>query len=483
MRPGTNVTVQSQLPPTSPPINTGTWFVAGIASQGPTAPQTCTSFAQWQAVYGARGTNPILSDSVETYFAQGGSRVVTARVVGPAAATATITLKDTGAANSLIVSAIGPGTYANGMKVVVATVTGGYTITIEDSNSNTLEASNTLVTVADAVAYGATSQYVTVTAAGVNAPVAITTALAGGVDDTASITVTQYSASLALFVSDFGPGQVSVPGNSAADVQTAVVGHCSTYNRRFLLDTADTATAATLIAAATTIRALGTQARNGGIFTPWLDIAPVSGTAGNRGVPASAFVAGKMAKNDATSVSPSAPYGNPNLPCAGVNGILDTPVAAHATFSDIDRQSLNTAGVNVIRPMAGGFRIYGNVTAVDRLKDPLYFMLSNVRLDMAVQAQGGVVQEDYMFSQLDGNGVDIADFGNDLGSMMTNWQTAGALFPNDQGVFFTVDTGADVNTPTTESQGQLLATIAYARAPGAEQVNLNIVRASAATGV
>jgi hypothetical protein len=133
--------------------------------------------------------------------------------------------------------------------------------------------------------------------------------------------------------------------------------------------------------------------------------------------------------------------------------------------------------------MAGGFRIYGNVTAVNRLSDPLYFMLSNVRLDMAIEAQANEIQETYMFSQLDGNGVDLADYGNDLGNMMTEWQTLGALFPNSQGVYYTVDTGVDVNTPTTESEGIEAATIAYARAPGAEQVNLNIVRASAATGV
>jgi hypothetical protein len=187
-------------------------------------------------------------------------------------------------------------------------------------------------------------------------------------------------------------------------------------------------------------------------------------------------VAGKLAKNDSKT-------GNPNIPCAGVQGILDTAVNAHATFVAADRETLNTAGINVIRPMVGGFRIYGNVTAVNRLSDPLYFMLSNVRLDMAIEAQANQIQEEYMFSQLDGNNLDLSDYGNDLGNMMTEWQILGALFPNSQGVYYLVDVGVDVNTPTTEAQGIEAATIAYARAPGAEQVNLNIVRASAATGV
>jgi hypothetical protein len=427
-------------------------------------------------VYGGRGTNPILSDSVETYFAQGGSRVITARTVGPAAAAATIPMPGAASAPSIQVTAIGPGTYANGWNVVVATVTGGYTITIEDASSNVLEVSNVLVTLADALAYGATSSYVKITATGTVVPVAGTGTLAGGVDDVASITTTQYQNALALFTSDLGPGQVSVPGVATSAVQTAIAAHCSQYGRVGLADLVDTPTVATLTAAASTISALGSQARSVALFTPWLDIAPVAGTAGNRGVPPCAFVAGKMAKNDAAT-------GNPNIPCAGVEGILETAVNAHATFVAIDRQTLNTAGINVIRPMVGGFRIYGNVTAVNRLSDPLYFMLSNIRLDMAIEAQANQIQEEYMFSQLDGNGVDLADYGNDLGNMMTEWQVLGALFPNSQGVYYTVDVGVDVNTPSSEAQGIEAATIAYARAPGAEQVNLNIVRASAATGV
>ena len=39
-----------------------------------------------------------------------------------------------------------------------------------------------------------------------------------------------------------------------------------------------------------------------------------------------------------------------------------------------------------------------------------------------------------------------------------------------------VDTGSDVNTITSEAAGNLTATLAYRRSPGAEQVNLNLVR-------
>lgn len=487
MRPGTNDTIQSQLPPTTPPTNTGTWLVAGVTSQGPTAPQPASSFSVWQQIYGGRGTNPLLSDSVETHFAQGGSQVVTARVVGPGAVSALIAITGAGSASSITVTAIGPGVYANGYKVVIATVSGGYSITIEDSSSNVLETSNTLVTVADAVAYGQTSQYVTVAANGTVVPTPGTYTLATGADDIADITTTQYANALALFTAQYGPAQVSCPGVTTTAVLTAVVQHCNTAGppgfRVAIGDLPDSTSAATLIGDASSITSLGTLGRCVGLFTPWMDIAPVSGTTGNRAVPPSAFYTGLAAKSDAASATSAVPSGNPNLPIAGLNGVLTTAVDAHATFSDADRQSLNTAGINVIRPMANGFRIYGNVTVVNRITDPLYYQLSNARLDMAILANAQAIQEEYMFTQLDGLGIDIANFGGELVNMMTEWQGVGALFPNSAGVFFTVDTSPDVNTPTTEAEGELLGTIAYARSAGAEQVNLNIVRASAATGV
>jgi hypothetical protein len=67
--------------------------------------------------------------------------------------------------------------------------------------------------------------------------------------------------------------------------------------------------------------------------------------------------------------------------------------------------------------------------------------------------------------------------------MLTNWLTLKALFIGANGTAFTVDTASDVNTPATAQEGELLATIAYCRSPGAEQVNLNIVRATVAQGV
>lgn len=477
MRPGINTAIQTQTPPATPPVNTGTWFVVGVTAQGPLAPTPIQSFQQYQQTFGPRTTaSALMSDAVETFFAKGGALLVVGRTVGPAAINATIVIPTT----SLVVTAIGPGAYANGYKVVVAGA-GPFTIQIQDSLSNVLETSNSLTSTADAVAYGQTSSYVTVTASSATLPTPGTYVLATGTDDATNIVTGSYQISLNGFTYQMGAGQVSAPGVTTAAVLTAVANHAMAFNRVALGDLADTANASsssatsTLTTAAGTITALGLPARSIALCAPWVDIAPVTGGTGNRPVAPSAIFAAAYAVVDT--------LGNPNLAAAGVNGIISGILDVRQTFVDADRQTLNLAGVNVIRAMgfngSNGFRIYGFVTAVNRLTDPLYYQLPNVRLDMYIRAHAEAIAEDYFASQIDGQGLDAARYGNDLTVMLAALYSipgGGALFGPTADDAFAVDTSADVNTLASEGAGNLVATIAYRRSPGAEQVNLNIVR-------
>lgn len=473
MRPGTNVTILTAPPDNTFPTDTGTWFAAGVASQGPTGAQLVTSFQQFQSVYGNRGTNPTLSDSMETFFKEGGARAYVARVVGPAATGALVVLNDSVPAPSLLVTAIGPGPYANGYKVVIVGTPTNYTIQIQDSASNVLETSNTLTSNADAVGYGQTSSYVVIKSLGANSPAAGTFTLAGGVDDTTNITTTQRTNALNTFAPTLGPGQVSIPGATATADITAIFQHAQNNNRIALCDLADTSTVATLTSAAASVTALGPAARSGSLWAPWVDIQPLSGSTGLRSVPPCAFVAAKCAQVDA--------LGNPNVPAAGQNGILNTPADLHAlgatgTPSDTERSTLNLAGVNVIKSVGSSFRIYGFRTAVNWLTDPNYWQLNNARLDMAIVAKSQAIEENYVFTQIDGQGLDAAAYGNDLKSMLLTYYRMGALYGATAADAFVVDTGPDVNTPALNATGTLAATIACRRSPEAEQVNLNIVR-------
>jgi hypothetical protein len=202
-----------------------------------------------------------------------------------------------------------------------------------------------------------------------------------------------------------------------------------------------------------------------------VDIPPVTGGSGLRPVPPSAIAAAAYAVIDT--------LGNPNQAAAGISGIVSGISDVRQQFLDLDRATLNLAGVNIIRPMAGGFRIYGFVTLVNRISDPLYYQLPNTRLDMYIRAHGEAIAETYFGSQIDGQGLDAARYGNDLSTMLGELYAipgGGALYGATAQAAFDVDTSSDVNTPLSESMGNLTATLAYRRSPGAEQVNLQIVR-------
>lgn len=79
-RPGTVVLTRDTPPPRSAPTETGVWFVAGLAAEGPTDAQLITSLDRFTNLYGDRIAQSNLSDAVEAFFQEGGTRVYVARV-------------------------------------------------------------------------------------------------------------------------------------------------------------------------------------------------------------------------------------------------------------------------------------------------------------------------------------------------------------------------------------------------------------------
>jgi len=470
MRPGPNTQASTAIPPASSPTNTGTWFVVGPASQGPMTPTLITSFAQYVKIYGPRGTYAAaLFDAVEAYFSEGGSRLYVCREFGGTAKSAEVKLKHV-AEESIKVEAIGPGIWANAFKIVVAESSGTYTITIKNAAGETLEVSPALTTVADAVAWSKASIYVIITATGTGAPTAGTFELTGGTDETAGINTATHEAALKKFGPELGPGQISLPGVTATAALEALFKIAAEQKRRAVGDLPNHATKAELITAAAAIRGLGASTRAGSLWGSWQQFPPVVGTVAVRSVCPSAFVAAKCAVIDA--------LGNPNLPVAGKQGVLFNTLGQESSFTEPEVEELYLAGVNLTKVVAGQVRLYGNRTPVNPQTDPFYVQFGNVRLDMAIEWKGLAIEENFMFSQLDGEGNDTAAYGNALKSMMLDLYKVGAVFGATPQEAFTVDTGPDVNTVASEAESNCNATIAARRSPGADQVNLNIVRVS-----
>src|SRR5579884_3490152 len=483
MRPGTNVTTSTALPPVLPATKTGTWFAVGPTAFGPTsAPVLCTSMAQFIKIFGPRFTTVANSatffDAVETFFAEGGSRLYVQRWAG-AGIKATAVIKN-GAEASLEATAAGPGTGPNSWKVVITLATGeAFSIQIQNGAGEVLESSPVFNTRAEAVNYFKNSVFVTFKeGAGTKNPAAGTTSLATGTDVAPTISKAEAEAQLEKFAPELGPGQLSVPGITTTPVIEALFIQAAKQLRIAVADAPLNETKANHVTLANAIRGLASNAaRSGAIYSDWQQVAPAAGTFGVRAVPCSAFVAANLSVNDNLT-------SNPNQPCAGKWGILPQSLGREApTFSEKEIEELAEAGINVTKTVNGQVRIYGFRTPVNALVEPLYAQVSNSRLDMAIDWKGKAILEEYFGSEIDGQGKDASNLATDLEAMMLKLYSIGAIFGEKPGEAFTVETGKSINPATSEAEGNLNAQIAYRRSPGAEYVLLNLTRVSITQGV
>lgn len=267
-----------------------------------------------------------------------------------------------------------------------------------------------------------------------------------------------------------GPGQVIAPGALTTELHTILLTHAEATNRIAVLDAPDDATASDLLDLAAAVQNVTGSAR-GALFAPWA-VVPGLASGVSRTVPYSAIAAAQMAVVDAA--------GNPNVPAAGVPGESRYATGLAAVFTDAERDDLNDAGVNLAKLVYGGVRTYGFRTVS---ADTDWSLLNNSRLLMAVVAHTEGVAERFVFSQLDGKGRKISEFGGDLtGVLIPLWQ-AGALYGDTARDAFRVDVGSAVNTAETIAAGELRAVLYMRMSPFAEQVKVEIVKVATTSAV
>src|ERR1019366_52692 len=226
IRPGPNVQTLTSVPRNSSPTNTGTWFVAGTTGQGPETPRLLTNFAQYQALYGTRGQTAYAGrvfDSVEQYFVEGGSRLYLSRANGATAVAAKLELESESAGGKcLIVKAIGKGTWAETtatkieVAVVIVKAAAEFTIEVKYAGKQ-VEISPILTSAAEAVVWAKNSNYIVLSlgAKQLLFPETLAAkALSGGKEPTNAELgeAVTYDAAVKLFIPEYGPGQLSVPG-------------------------------------------------------------------------------------------------------------------------------------------------------------------------------------------------------------------------------------------------------------------------------
>ncbi len=428
---------------------------------------------EFEKFYGTRVTQSLLWDSLETYFREGGTKAYVSRVIGSSGATASVTLLDASAGNSLKVSAANPGLWGNSLStaVVASTTSGEFHVVVTHSTLGEIDRSISLADQAAAINWSLQSDWIRLSLPSspstLDPAVVGATALTGGLDDYSGILDADRTAALSRFTSGFGTGQVSVPGSTSSTVRTALIAHARANNRQALLDATDTASRSSLVTEGN-----GLQGDEyGALFAPWVKIQ--GERAGfTRTVPPTAFVAGLIARSDGVS--------SPNVPAAGDNGRARYILDVTASYSDADHELLNLAGVNVIKATPQFITLYGYRTLAKPSVDPSWIQLNNQRLRQTIVSEVEQVAESFLFDQIDGKGQKIAEYAGALAGILNRHYVDGSLYGETARDAFFVDVGSSVNTPTTLADGQLKAVLSMRMSPMAELVTIEIVKVSIA---
>lgn len=485
--PGTIVNVTASSAPSNPVSSTGTFFAVGQAASGPVGvPVQITSLPQYIAIFGARvfnGATSTLYDAIDAFFQEGGQVAYVSRVFAAGSIssdTASITLADRAGSplSTLKVSALGPGTYGNAITVQVAngSVSNSFVLTIR--NGAITETSPNLFTPADAVNWAQTfSQTVVIanlgsatTAPNNNPAVEAATALSAGVDNT-SPADSDFVTALVPFALDLGMGQVAAPGRTTPTVWEGLVAHAQTFNRLALLDAENIATAATIEADAATVQAAETDPSYGFMLAAWPVYPGVPTTTSTPAYPRTIAPSGPVA---GAMAALAAAGNNADVAAAGKNGILGHATGVSQVYSYSDRGNLDAAGVGVIRQRKGQVMLYG-YTGLSL--DPNWVDVGNVRLRMQITDGARDIGDNYMFADIDAQGHTAAAFGGQLvGDLLLPLYNQGALYGTTPGDAFTVNVGASLNTATTASERELLASIACRMSDTADQVIIDVTR-------
>lgn len=272
---------------------------------------------------------------------------------------------------------------------------------------------------------------------------------------------------LALFVPDFGPGQVAAPALTTSDIHGELLDHAAATNRRAILDLASTTTVADLATAGTGLQGQ-TNSRYGAAWGNWVTIPGLTAST-TRTVAPSGTICGLIARSDRSK--------SPNQPAAGVHQIPTHVLEIENEFEDADIETLNAAGVNVFKSVFGQVQNYGFRSSADPDTLAAWYQFSNSRLVMAVVAKCQAVATRYVFAEIDGQRKKLAQFQGDLvGEAFLPFYNSGSLYGESPGEAFSVDAiSVEANPDSQLAEGTVRALCAIRPSPFAETISIELI--------
>lgn len=479
--PGVVITTSVRTGPTSDTVRESSQaFFVGLADRGPSDEAVLIqSLAEFEETFGGYVSYAYLHPTVQTFFEEGGTQCYVARVVGPAATTATLDLDDASSSAVITLTANGPGAWAHDLDAeVIASGTKRnlrliynndvvYTTGLKSNNVDIVNAINNSPIASKYVSAAVTTDTTIVAAVAA-------TALAGGDDDRDDNTVdTSFSAfvdALDLFLDSYGPGAVSCPETHTINAE--LIAHANANSRVAILHTAsgDDATDAKTEADNLTGE---DGSEHAALYYPWVYI-PTSVTGVNRLIPPDGLVAGARGAAH-NSVGPHQPAAGLISAASFVNGVeVDVN---KSTGDDLDDNH-----VNAIRVIANGVRVYG-ARSLSTDTENFRFVSTQDTVNTVVH-RANRSMEDLLFSPIDGRNALFTEIQGRLKAICEMLAREGSLYPAydtngkliDEG--FTVKCDSSINTTAQLAEGKVKAQIGLRVSPIGDKIEVTIIKSN-----
>lgn len=490
---GVQVTTSTLPGPGTVDTTPGDGYMAVYQTQrgNPNLPNRVSSLQAYRNLYGGAVSYGYGDNDMQCFFGEGGSHAWVQRVVGPAATAGTVTLNDTSTPTPLptvqlqagcpsidpvagtnLGNVTDPGSWSANVSVQpVASLVAGYFNLLVFYNGVQVENWGPFNTVAALVsAINAGSAYLLATnlaSTGNNpnpAPLGNPTSLSAGTDDRSHITASTMGAALANFPAALGAGYVAIPGYDLTLVGNAIEAHCNTNGRIGHLSFTQGISVTSAQSAAASFRGT-TGSQSVGAFWPWVTIPATGG--GNVVVPPDGFVAGQRSATIQSTGAwqpPAGGYGQASFvtgldPAAGV--VSDTVV-----------NTLDSAQINAIKPLAGTVALYGwNTLSLDTVNYPLLSQQDCLNI-IGYELKTGLAQFD--FFTIDSGGQLFEMMTTEAENVLQPFIAGNALYPgpadsdgNPTDPGYLIDTS--MNTAQTAQADEALINV-YVRLAGAAKL-------------
>lgn len=464
----------------------------GTATYGPSTPVYVTSWSQYSAAFNGFGdTTSYLPYAVYQFFANGGTGCYVVRAVASDAVAATVTLKDTQQtpANLITFTAKSVGSYTNNIYITINlnNTVGYFDLLVSVGTVSNVVDKFVAVTLNPTdpryllpIVNSPTNGSQTVSVSYVSSVSPWTTAqtpaaqsgtpLTTGADGTASninlVTATEQLATVP------GIKMVNLPGVSDPTKLNPLLTWAAAQGNVFMVidgpqaanTYAATLTADLALSPTTTSGTTLTSSSYGAVYVPWLICNDPSSlaTGAVRTLPPGGAVLGQYMVNDATS----GPYQSP----AGTGTTLTGVVDVDTTFQNADLDTLNTAGINVIRTIPGyGICIVGARTLAYGM--PSRYIAIRRNLMYIENLLGRAVQ----FALFQPNSSVLwSKITSILSQTLTGLMQSGYLGATTAAQAYYVTCDATNNSSATQQNGQVNIAVGVALAAPAEYIVIDI---------